>query len=134
MAGGGQNSSGSPNYQGSGNGSVYGGMPIGGNAYAPQPQPQVDPGYGQAQTMEMHALPAQLPNMGQMQQPNMGQTGQQGGGLGSLMGGQGQGMDVIVHGQPYQQGGQQGGITTLMNQPQQMNTDQMPGQFPYNMQ
>ena len=132
MAGGGQNSSGSPNYQGSGNGSVYGGMPIGGgNAYAPQPQPQVDPGYMQPPVPQ----PAQYqPNMGQMQQPNLGQMQQQGGGLGGLMGGQGQGMDVIVHGQPYQQGGQQGGIASLVNSPQQMNTDQMPGQFPYNMQ
>jgi len=120
MAGGGQNSSGSPNYQGSGNGSVYGGMPIGGgNAYAPQPQPQVDPGYNMQPPVPQ---PAQYP-------PNMGQMQQQGGGLGSLMGGQNQGMDVIVHGQPYQQGGQQGGIASLVNSPQQMNTDQMPGNF-----
>jgi len=116
MAGGGQNSSGSPNYQGSNNGGVYGGMPIGsGNAYAPQPQQQ--PPMTQSGMFGALPQPVQYP-------PYMGQMGQQGGGLSSLMGGQNQGMDVIVHGQPYQQGGQQGGIASLMNSPQQM-----PGQF-----
>jgi hypothetical protein len=119
-------------------GQVYGGMPIG-NAYASQqqpmtavmPHPMLQPtsfmGQQQySQEQQTQRVAQQNPFNGQIAPAQPNQIAQ--GGLGGMMGGQG--VDVIVHGQPFQQQNNQSGIASLANQPMQM-MGQMMGQQSY---
>jgi hypothetical protein len=106
-------------------GQIYGGMPIG-NAHAPQGNPFTQ----EVKYPQLNPMPFMGQQPQQQQNPFGGQVApaQPNQTMIGGLGGQNQGMDVIVHGQPYQQQNGQGGIASLVAQPY-AGPNQMTGNF-----